>query len=64
MGASVSKVRDIPGLPLNGIKTYKGKDYQCKTFIYDKHIISITRETSEEFEVQTEIVNQWPIKVL
>ena len=64
MGGSVSKVREVPGLPLNGIKTYKGKDYQCKTFIYDKHIISITRESNEEFEVKTEIVNQWPIKVL
>ena len=44
MGLSVGKVREIPGLPLNGLKTYKGKDYQCKSFIYDKHIVSITRE--------------------
>ena len=64
MGASVSKVREIPGLPLNGIKTYKGKDYQCKTSIFDKHIISITREGNEPFEVKLEIVNRIPFKVL
>ena len=64
LGASVSKVRDIPGLPLNGVKTYKGKDYRCKTSIYDKHIISITRNGSEEFEVKLEKVNQIPFKVI
>ena len=43
MGLTVGKVREIPGLPLNGLKTYKGKDYQCKSFIYDQHIVSMRR---------------------
>lgn len=60
MGLSVSKVREIPGLPLNGLKTYKGKDYQCKSFIYDKHIVSITREGNEEYEIDIKKVNKLP----
>ena len=60
MGLTVGKVREIPGLPLNGLKTYKGKDYQCKSFIYDKHIVSITREGNEECEIDIKKVNKLP----
>lgn len=60
MGLTVGKVREIPGLPLNGLKTFKGKDYQCKSFIYDKHIVSITREGNEEFEIDIKKVNKLP----
>ena len=60
MGLSVGKVREIPGLPLNGLKTFKGKDYQCKSFIYDKHIVSITREGNEEYEIDIKKVNKLP----
>lgn len=60
MGLSVGKVREMPGLPLNGLKTYKGKDYQCKSFIYDKHIVSITREGNEEYEIDIKKVNKLP----
>ena len=58
IGSSISHVKEIPGLPLNGLKTFKGKDYQCKTFVYEKHIISITRESKEEFEVKMERISQ------
>ena len=58
MGASINKVRDIPSLPFNGLKTYKGKEYQCQTFILDKHIVSITRETNEPFEVKIEKITK------
>ena len=58
IGSSIGKVKEIPSLPLNGIKTYKGHDYQCQTFVYDKHIVSITRESNELFEIKTERINQ------
>ena len=58
MGSSISKVKEVPSLPLNGLKTFKGKDYQSKTFVYEKHIISITRESNEDFEVKMERINQ------
>ena len=60
MGLTVGKVREIPSLPLNGLKTFKGKDYQCKSFIYDKHIVSITREGNEEDEIDIKKVNKLP----
>ena len=60
MGLSVGKVREIPSLPLNGLKTFKGKDYQCKSFIYDKHIVSVTREGNEEYEIDIKKVNKLP----
>ena len=60
MGLSVGKVREIPSLPLNGLKTFKGKDFQCKSFIYDKHIVSITREGNEEYEIAIEKVTKLP----
>ncbi len=58
IGSSISHVKEIPSLPLNGLKTYKGNDYQCKTFVYEKHIVSITRESKEEFEIKMEKINQ------
>ena len=58
VGSSISKVKEIPSLPFNGVKTFKGKDYYSKTFVYDKHIVSITRESNEEFEVKMERINQ------
>ena len=63
IGASINKIKEIPSLPLNGLKTFKGKDYQCQTFIYDKHIISITREGNEPFEIKIEKINKIPFTI-
>ena len=60
IGSSISKIKEIPSLPLNGLKTFKGKDYQCRTFIFDKHIISITRMGNEPFEIKMEKVDKIP----
>lgn len=60
-GSSIAKIKETPSLPLNGLKTFKGNDYQCQTFIYDKHIISITRLSNEPFEVKIEKVNKLPL---
>ncbi len=58
MGSSISHIKEIPSLPFNGVKTYKGKDYQCQTFIFDKHIVSITREGYEKYELKIEKVHK------
>ena len=63
MGSSIGKIKEVPSLPLNGLKTYKEVDYQCQTFIYDKHIISITKMGKEPFEIKTEIVKKIPFVV-
>ena len=57
IGSSISHVKEVPSLPFNGVKTFKGKDYQCQTFIYDKHIVSITRDGYEKFELKIEKVH-------
>lgn len=58
IGSSVSKIKEVPALPFNGVKSFKGQDYCCKTFIEDKHIISITRVGNEPFDIKIEKVNQ------
>ena len=60
MGATVGAVKDVPSLPLNGLKTYKGIDYQCQAFIYDNHIVSITRRGNEQFVVKTVKIERLP----
>ena len=63
MGSTIGAIKEIPSLPLNGLKTFKGKDYQCRAFIFDNHIVSITREGKEEYEVKTIKVEHLPIKI-
>lgn len=63
MGSSISKVKEVPSLPLNGLKTFKGIDYQCQTFIYDKHIISLTKMGKEPFEIKTEVIKKLPFEI-
>ena len=58
IGSSINKIKEVPALPFNGAKSFKGHDYYCKTFIEDKHIISITRMSDEPFDVKIEKVNQ------
>ena len=60
IGSSVSHVKEVPALPLNGLKTFKGKDYQSQTFIYEKHIVSVTREGNEPFEIKIEKIEKLP----
>lgn len=58
IGSSISRIKEIPALPFNGVKSFNGKQYYIKTFIEDKHIISITRLSDEPFDVKIEKVNQ------
>lgn len=63
IGGSISQIREVPSLPLNGLKTYKGKDYQSQTLLFDRHIISITSEGNNPFEVKIEKVDKLPYKI-
>lgn len=63
VGSSINKIKEVPSLPLNGLKTYKGQDYQVKTFIYEKHVISITRLGKEEFDIKYERINKLPYRL-
>lgn len=63
MGSSVGKIKEIPGLPINGLKTFKGVDYQSQAFIYDKHIVSITKLGKDPFEIKTETIKKLPFEI-
>ncbi len=63
MGVTIGSIKEVPSLPLNGLKTFKGKDYQCQAFIYDKHIVSVTREGAEQYELKTIKVDRLPFKI-
>lgn len=58
IGSSIGQIKEVPALPLNGVKTFKGKDYQCQTFIFDKHIVSIAREGKEEYKIKMHNIEQ------
>lgn len=58
IGSSISRIKEIPALPFNGVKSFNGKQYYIKTFIEDKHIISITRLSDEPFDIKIEKVNK------
>lgn len=63
LGVNINKIKDIPSLPLNGIKTYKGVDYQCRSLVYDKHIISITLKGAMPFDVRIEKIDKFPFTI-
>ena len=46
-----SKVKDLPGLPLNSIRLYQDKSYCNKTIEYQGYVITISREDLEDFEL-------------
>ena len=58
IGSSINKIKEIPALPLNGEKSFNGKRYYVKTFIEDKHIISVTRLSDEMFDIKIEKISQ------
>ena len=49
-----TKIKVIPGLPINGKKTYQEKYFYSKTIKYKDYIISVTRENNEPFEIEIE----------
>ena len=45
------KLKDVPALPLNGIRQYKNQTYFTKSIIRDGLVISITLEGNQDFEI-------------
>jgi len=45
------KIKDIPSIPINNVKSYKNKKYRSKTIKYLDLVISITRENESPFEI-------------
>lgn len=51
-----NNVKAIPALPLEGVKHYLDKDFYSKMIYKDDYVISITKETKNEFNVDLERV--------
>ena len=51
------KIKDIPSIPINDVKTYKEKLYRSQTINYQDSVISITRESIELFEIKIQEEN-------
>lgn len=48
----VSPMRDIPGLPINGVRNISNQSFYSKTLKWEDFIITITLQTNEPFEVE------------
>ena len=48
------KIKEIPALPLNGIKEYKNIKYRSKNIKYLNYVISVSVKSIEEFEIEIE----------
>lgn len=47
-----SNIKDIPSLPLNSERCYQGHVFKNKTLLIDDYVVTISRESLEEFEVE------------
>ena len=45
------KPNTIPGLPINGLRVYENKTFFNKTIKYKDLIITISRESSDDFDI-------------
>ena len=46
------KVKEIPALPINGLKEYRGEKYYSKSLERDNFILSITVKNDTDFEIE------------
>ena len=47
-----SRMKDIPALPINGIRNYENKTFMNKTIKYQDYIITICRETNKKYSLK------------
>ena len=53
VGTGINKrMKDVPGLPINGIREYEGNTYISKTFRHGNYVFSITLQSDQEFDVE------------
>ena len=45
----LKKVDSIPSLPINGLRSFEEKTYRNVTMKYKDYIITVSRESGEEF---------------
>lgn len=57
LSSSLKDIRDIKGLPLEGIRNIDGEDYYTKSTVYDGYSLSVTLKGREPFDIRIETIN-------
>ena len=48
----IDRIKDVPSLPINSIRKYKGNTYHNQTIQIDDYVLTISRQAKEEFEME------------
>lgn len=57
LSSSLKDIRNIKGLPLEGIRNIDGEDYYTKSAVYDGYSLSVTLKGREPFDIRIETIN-------
>ena len=61
ISTGLKDIRNVNGLPLEGLRTINGKEYFTKSMIYEDYSLSITLNAKEQFDVEINQVNDLKI---
>ena len=50
LGANISLIKDVPGMPLEGERCYKGDYFYTKSTVFDGYSLSVTLKGKEPFD--------------
>ena len=50
LGANISLIKDVPGMPLEGERCYKGDCFYTKSTVFDGYSLSVTLKGKEPFD--------------
>ncbi len=46
------KMNEVPGLPVNGLRTFKGEKYYSRTIAWNNFIVSVAAKQKDRFDVE------------
>ena len=52
MGANMSKIKEVPGLPFKGSRVYQDKGYYTIAKIFENYSLSVTLKEIEPFDIE------------
>ena len=57
MSKTISDIKNIKGLPLDGMRNILGEDYFSKSIIYNGYSLSLSLKNKEPFEMKIKLIN-------
>ena len=52
LGNNMSIIKDVPGLPLKGLRTYLNEKFYTDSTVFEGYSISVTLKSEEPFEIE------------